>query len=54
MVNSTLLSQIESNIRQTAYCGMNSKITWAGIPIIIMLGDDYQLPPVGNGIINGF
>ena len=54
MVSSTLLSRVESNIRQTAYCGINSEITWAGIPVIIMLGDDYQLPPVGNGIINGF
>ena len=54
MVSSTLLSKAENNIRQTAYCGHNSKLDWAGIPIVIVLGDDYQLPPVGNGIINGF
>ena len=54
MVSSTLLSTTESNIRQTTYLGQNDGIDWAGIPVVIVLGDDFQLPPVENGVINGF
>ena len=55
MIQSHVLSCAERNIRQTVYKGMNDEVDWAGIPVVIAMGDDYQLPPPhGNGIIDGF
>ena len=55
MIQSKTLSCAERNIRQTVYKGLNDEVDWAGIPVVIAMGDDYQLPPPkGNGIIDGF
>ena len=54
MVDSKSLRQTEKNIRETAYGGINEHLPWGNIPIIVLLGDDYQLPPVQNGAIHGF
>ena len=55
MIQSKTLSCAERNMRQTVYKGLNDEVDWAGIPVVIAMGDDYQLPPPkGNGIIDGF
>ena len=55
MIQSRTLSCAERNIRQTVYKGLADEFDWAGIPVVIAMGDDYQLPPPkGNGIIDGF
>ena len=54
MVESVTMKQAENNIRQSIYNRQNEEETWGGIPIVIVVGDDYQLPPVGNRVINGF
>ena len=54
-IQSNVLSCAERNIRQTVYKGFNDDVDWAGKPVIIAMGDDYQLsPPRGNGIIDVF
>ena len=33
----------------------NQKELWGGIPVVLVFGDDFQLPPViEEGAINGF
>lgn len=36
-------------MNQTAHGGKNKDHPWGGIPIIILVGDDYQLPPIMPG-----
>ena len=43
------LGIIERNCRQTALSGGNKHLSFSGIPFIILLGDDFQLPPVDLG-----
>jgi len=40
-----LLSQTESNIKETAHYGGHDTEDWGGIPGVALFGDDYQLPP---------
>ena len=41
-------------MRELAYKGLLDNFDWGAVPIILVVGDDYQLPPIGNGVINGF
>ena len=54
MVDCKTLRRAERNIRQTVYQGKNESFAWGAIPVVLVLGDDYQLPPVNNGVIHGF
>lgn len=36
----------ERNIRETVYNEHGKAMAWGDIPVIILFGDDYQLPPV--------
>ena len=43
------LGIIERNCRETALSGNNDNLSFGGIPFIILLGDDFQLPPIDPG-----
>ena len=49
MVSALLLGTIEAYCRQSAFKGTKSHLSWGGLPIIILVGDDYQLPPIDEG-----
>ena len=49
MLSSELISTMENHARETFYSGINSSKPWGGIPILILVGDDFQLPPVDVG-----
>ena len=46
MLSSELLAATERNIRQCAFRGHNESEYWGGIPVVLIFGDDCQLPPV--------
>jgi hypothetical protein len=55
MISSELMCSAEKNLRQTVFGGQNSKEFFGGLPVVILFGDDYQLPPVrAEGVIKGF
>ena len=49
MVSSLLLGTMEDYCRQAAFKGRNKNQSWGGIPIVIVVGDDYQLPSIDHG-----
>ena len=49
MLDATVLGLIKSYMQQYAHAGRNPNHPWGGIPIIILVGDDYQLPPILQG-----
>ena len=46
MLSSELLAATERNIRQCAFKGHNQSEYWGGVPVVLIFGDDCQLPPV--------
>jgi len=46
MIPADVLGAVERNVALTCLGGNKHKQKWGGIPIILFLGDDYQLPPV--------
>lgn len=36
---------------QCAHRGKNPTMSWGGIPVVILVGDDYQIPAIGYGAI---
>ena len=46
MLSSELLAATERNIRQCVFKGHNQSEYWGGIPVVLIFGDDCQLPPV--------
>ena len=54
MISQKLLGATEINVSKTAHgCG-HSDEDWGGIPIIIIFGDDYQLPSIDPGAFDCF
>ena len=49
MVSALLLGTMEAYCRQAAFRGKNAHLSWGGLPIVILVGDDYQLPPIDVG-----
>jgi len=52
LISSALLAQAEDHIKTFIYGGINKHeedISWGGIPIILLVGDDKQLPLIGRG-----
>ena len=49
MVGSELLAVMESFSCQTVHDGINSCHPWGLIPVIILVGDDHQLPYIYQG-----
>jgi GTPase SAR1 family protein len=54
MVSSGNLAMMEYHSRFGAYRGQHQNQLWGGIPLIIMVGDDFQLPSIDKGMIHIF
>ena len=54
-LSSEVVGAAESHVRQCAFGGSNQSQAWGGVPVILLFGDDYQLPPtIHQGAINGY
>lgn len=49
MVSALLLRTMEAYCRQAAFQGTNNDLSWGGLPMVILVGDDYQLPSIDKG-----
>ena len=49
MVSSEILCFMNSYAKQTFHNGMNFSKSWGGLPVLLLVGDDYQLPPIEKG-----
>ena len=49
MLSALLLGTMEDYCRQAAFRGTNRNQSWGGLPIVILVGDDYQLPSIDQG-----
>ena len=49
MMDATVLGIIQYYMKKCAHGGKQKDHPWGGIPIIIFVGDDYQLPPIIAG-----
>jgi hypothetical protein len=55
MLNSKVVYAAEEHVRECVYNGHNSLERWGGVPVVLLFGDDYQLPPADkSGVIFGF
>src|SRR5687768_8084434 len=54
MASSLLLGTMEDYCKQAAFIGTNSKLRWGGLPMVILVDDDYQLPPIDEGVFDCF
>ena len=46
-IYATVLGTMESYLREALIaCGRRKDLPWGGVPIIILVGDDFQLPSV--------
>jgi len=46
LISSELLSACERNLSKTIYGGLSTKKDFGGIPVVMLCGDDSQLPPI--------
>ena len=46
MISAENLGAAARNTKETAHGGVNYDLSWGGIPVVILFGDDHQLPPV--------
>jgi hypothetical protein len=51
MIEAKNLGVAELNMVKCAHNGTKLHLPWGGIPIVVLLGDDYQIPSVGYGAI---
>jgi hypothetical protein len=49
MLDANMLGISKHYMQKCAHGGGNEKEPWGGIPIVIFVGDDYQLPPIMPG-----
>jgi hypothetical protein len=49
MIAACIMGMMEQYSRQAAFNGQNSEVSWGGIPIVLLLGDDFQLPSIEEG-----
>jgi hypothetical protein len=49
MLSQIILGLVEQAVARSAHeCGHSGE-EWGGIPVMILFGDDYQIPSIGNG-----
>ena len=41
-------------IRETIFDASRMNETWGGLPVLVLVGDDYQLPAIGDGVISAW
>ena len=51
LLSNEVVAKAEYNTSQTVYKGSNSNKFWGNVPIVIFIGDDYQLPSVSKGAL---
>ena len=51
MRESKVIGKMEITCRMCAHGRRKTETPWGGIPIVIQIGDDYQLPSFGNGVL---
>ena len=51
MMSALLLGTMEVYCKQAAFKGAKSHLSWGGLPIVVLVGDDYQLPSIDEGAI---
>ena len=49
MISVELLGKVEKMAQKVLHNGLHNDTFFGNIPIILLVGDDYQLPPVGIG-----
>ena len=55
MLGSHVTFGAEEHVRECAFNGHNKRERWGGVPVVLLFGDDYQLPPTDKkGAINGY
>ena len=54
MLSALLLGTMEDYCRQAAFKGSNNKERWGRLPMVILVGDDYQLPSIDEGAFHCF
>ena len=54
MISQKVIGATEINVSKAAHGGGHSDEDWGGIPIIIIFGDDYQLPSIDPGAFDCF
>jgi energy-coupling factor transporter ATP-binding protein EcfA2 len=52
MISSEVMASMEHRARHCANNGLCSNQEWGNIPIVILVGDDYQIPPVQQGMVH--
>ncbi len=56
LLSSKLITRMEYNCCHSVNNGLNHQYSWGNIPIVVLLilGDDYQLPPIESGAFKIF
>jgi hypothetical protein len=54
MISQNVLGAAEMNISSTAHNFGHESEDWGGIPVVVIFGDDYQLPSIEPGAIDCF
>ena len=49
MISALLLGTMEEYCRQATFKGTKRHLSWGGLPMVILVGDDFQLPPIDEG-----
>lgn len=49
MLSCELLGAVERNVALTCHGGGSWNLDWGGVPVVMLFGDDHQLPPVMKG-----
>ena len=49
MISQNVLGSAEANISSTAHNLGHESEDWGGIPVVVIFGDDYQLPSIEPG-----
>ena len=55
MLNSHVIFGAEEHVRECAFNGHNRLERWGGVPVVLLFGDDFQLPPTDKkGAIHNY